>query len=296
MFASSTLASALASVVSREAVSAFARGWNPDPPLQVLEDTRSARYTGIGLGGIEVTEIDGGVEQPVRVVRDQRRLRSCSGQALASVIDAARPRARPASAIGIWREGRRLAGALRELCGAHLSYCAQGLVDRGVESARPGEDADEAAALRPASIDAELEAADHRVPGAARARIVEEGADRVDAVEDAIAKGYGVVFGTNITQAFEGFVMLAARGHRRETMVVAQPFLAAPQGDPHAMRIVAVRRRMGRREFRLVNSFAITWAFDGQLWVDEEVIGSPHSDDFNVLRWVGNVGSQASGR
>jgi hypothetical protein len=260
-------------------------GWRPDPEHQVLEDERLRRFDAAVAAATMGSGWEDDCLQPVRFVRNQHRAPSCCGQALASVSDALAPEGAPASsAINIWWDARRRQGLGEVVTGTHLFLCAESLVLRGVDAMEEGEDLDEDRWTRQPGLDDEMDAFDRRVPATRRYRIVEDDADRLDAVEAAVRPGYGVVFGTDVGEGFERAFDLEARGFDPESLVLGTDALAFSRpGHGHAMRIFAVRRRRGVRQFGLVNSWGLRFGFNGVIWVTEAVIASRDSRDFQVV-------------
>jgi hypothetical protein len=103
-------------------------------------------------------------------------------------------------------------------------------------------------------------------------RVESSGLDRLGELELAIRASHPAVFGAPVSQAFCEY-----RGgeqiFRRPNDWVGR----------HAMIITGVRRRNGRYEFLLRNSWGLGWGDDGHVWVDESYVDWDEFEDI----WVG---------
>lgn len=234
--------------------------------------------------------------QPVAWVRNQRNFGSCVGQAIASSVEGINKARglynRKVSAVSIWREARRLQGRLERIDqGTRIEYGLTGLVARGWDPYREGEDRDPDEAGKQDDLADELFADDKRYGQYKRWRVRGERKARVDQVVSALVGSFGVVIGCFLRPEF-----FAQREHDR-----ALGFESFGGGEnSHAMRVFGVRYRDGRRHFAVQNSWGTGWGGiyiepgDGEkifrpgcCWVDEFVLGdSGVTHDIHCLEVV----------
>lgn len=103
-------------------------------------------------------------------------------------------------------------------------------------------------------------------------RIYASGQQRSDAVAQALAKGFPVIFGLDIDNAFFGY--------SGGTIMRMNPDSAGG----HMLCIIGYRTREdGTREFLIVNSWGLYWGLDGMCWMHEDVLESSRASDFYVI-------------
>lgn len=103
-------------------------------------------------------------------------------------------------------------------------------------------------------------------------RVISTDQERLEEIDLAIRANHPVVFGAPVSEEFcryEGGYTIFTRP---DTWV-----------GRHAMIIVGVRRRAGRFEFLLRNSWGLGWGDDGHVWVDQDYVDWDEFEDI----WVG---------
>lgn len=103
-------------------------------------------------------------------------------------------------------------------------------------------------------------------------RITSGGLERLEEIELAIRANHPAVFGAPVSQAFCDY--------RGDGTVFTRPDNWVGR---HAMIIVGVRKRAGRYEFLLRNSWGEGWGDAGHVWVDEDYVDWNEFEDI----WVG---------
>lgn len=237
--------------------------------------------------------------QPIRWIRDQRSFPSCVGQTVASMIDAlgydgGLPVPIWASAVSIWREARRRQGLIEVIeLGTRLEYAFDGLVGRGWDPYREGEDTDEVEAGKGASpagddLFDEMFADDKRMPkDVNRYRIIGLGSAVLDAVDEALRCGWGVGIGSGL---LDPFMHYPTRTPDEPEQVLGTDYLGGTN-NRHAQRVAGRGTHNGRRKYLLQNSWSPQFGgchapdggwLMGCTWVDEAVIVGAH--DIHVLQ------------
>jgi len=244
------------------------------------------------FGAIRIN--DDAFVQAMAWVRDQPWFPDCVGESVAAFIDSKLPAAPWASAVSIWREARRRQGKIEQIdIGTRIQYAVQGLVHRGWDPYRPGEEQDEVEAGKGAplagdDLEDEMFAYDKRVPeGLERYRIIGVRAAVLDAVDEALRRDFGVIIGTFLVPAFMAHVQTPDQAD----IVLGTDYFSGLLNS-HAMR---VRGRAvttgGRRVYMLQNSWSRNWggchAPDGSwqpgcVWIDETALANAH--DVHVLQ------------
>lgn len=231
--------------------------------------------------------------QPVRRITEQPRYPNCVGQSLAAIVDALRP-VRPdeavkiyASGVSIWREARRRQGLIEVIeLGTRLEYAIDGLITRGWDPYREGEDWDDEEAGKGAPLAGddladEMAAFDNRLPSDIRRyRILGLGSGVLDAVDEALRRGWGVGIGTGLLPPYFSH----ARTPDQPEMVLGLEHMSGHK-DNHAQRVAGRADYNGRRKYVVQNSWGAdfggchapdgTW-LPGCVWVDEDVILGAH--------------------
>ncbi len=104
-------------------------------------------------------------------------------------------------------------------------------------------------------------------------RIDAWGASRPSAVAQALSKGYPVVFGMELWEAFFDY---------REGTITG---VVGKDSGGHMMLIVGYRTRFdGKMEFLLLNSWGTTWGEAGYAWLHEDLVANQRASDFNVIQ------------
>jgi Papain family cysteine protease len=219
---------------------------------------------------------DASLQQFVRRVNDQGQTESCVGQALTKAIDTRLRKlginVDEPSAQAAYTGGRELEvgpdGQLTDT-GSVAADVFKFLRDIGVarEQVWP---------LDPAKINEKLpwdvlQDASHFLLFQWW-RIYESGVSRSDAIANALAQGFPVVFAQQVDNKFfsySGGTILA---------------LDADDAGGHMMCILGYRtRKDGTREFLVINSWGINWGESGYCWMHERVLADPRSDEFYIV-------------
>jgi hypothetical protein len=249
--------------------------------------------------------------QTIPAIRRQPKFPNCVGQTFAACIDASIDSRLPsdpdvssvpkrgeqhASGVSIWREARRRQGLIEQIeFGTRFEYAVDGLVARGWDAYRDGEDTDEEEAgvgAAPAGDDLadEMEAFDNRVgKPLARYRIFGVGSGVLDAVDEALRRGdnWGVAIGTFLAEPF----FLHVGDPNGIDVTLGWEFFSGFK-NAHAQRICGRALGYGnRRKYLLQNSHGVarggahlpdgTWQ-PGCNWVDESVIVG--ANDIHVIQ------------
>jgi hypothetical protein len=238
-------------------------GCRPDSVLQWQTDMRLRPFLPTGSAAPE------SLIQPVAWIREQPLLGDCTGEAWAACLDAVHGAPPWASGVAIWREALRRGGYPIEADqGAPLATAADGLIARGWSPYRPGEWTDlESARLGPDLAD-ELAATDRRQFAAIRYRIGQEGAARLEAVRDALSRGFGLVMGTTVRAPFQALRAVTSG----DLVTVGTDLLGSgsPQ-DGHALRLIGWTVEDGEMVGYGQNSWGEDWggctAPDGTTWL-----------------------------
>jgi hypothetical protein len=231
--------------------------------------------------------------QPIRGIRTQPKYLNCVGESCAAMIDSKLPDALWSSGVSIWREARRRQGLIEVLeLGTRYEYAVDGLVARGWDPYREGEETDDEEAGKgaaPAGDDLadEMFADDKRLgKELKRYRILGFGVAVFDAVDEALRRGWGVGIGTGLLTPFFHY----ARTPDQPEHVLGTEYMGGHM-DNHAQRVAGRAAYMGRRKYLVQNSWGTefggchapdgTW-LAGCVWVDEDVIVAAH--DIHVLQ------------
>jgi hypothetical protein len=224
------------------------------------------------------------VVQAIAWIRQQPRFGSCAGESCAAVVDGLVGGPPYASGISIWREARRRQGRIDHIEeGTQLVHAIEGLVYRGWDPYREGEEWDEEEAGLGApdagdDLSDELFAHDTHDEHMVRYRIGGVGADRLDAVDAALETGLGVVIGTGTTSRYWDFT----GDPSKEDTIIGTDAMGGETGG-HAQRIAGRSHRIGRRIYLVQNSWSVWWGGcylpdglwqAGCCWADESVLGA----------------------
>lgn len=103
-------------------------------------------------------------------------------------------------------------------------------------------------------------------------RVTSTGTERLEEIELAIRANHPAVFGAPVSEEFCNYSGDGTVFTRPDSWV-----------GRHAMIIVGVRRRAGRFEFLLRNSWGLGWGDAGHVWVDQDYVDWSEFEDI----WVG---------
>lgn len=205
-------------------------------------------------------------------VSHQGNLRACSANVTADALEllmGVRGQVTQLSRLFIYFNARTYHSATDKDGGTYLRMAFEAIKRLGVckEDLWPYVEAN--VNLRP-PLNCYREANAHKVTGFYR--INATGTARADAVEAAIRGDHPVTFGTQIGAEFEGYA-------GKSDAAFEPP--SKPTGR-HAMLLCGVRRRSGKREFMVRNSWGEDWGLNGYAWLSEPYIASDTSRDL----WV----------
>ena len=194
------------------------------------------------------------IVQAIAWIRAQLENPSCVGQAVVEPVDVMLGRPPWASAVSAWREARRRQGRIEQITeGTRFQYALEGLVRRGWDPYRPGEDSDpeEAGLGAPDAGDDladELFADDHIDLQMERFRIMSAVLEQVDT---ALASDMGVVIGTGTRAAYQRY-----QGDPSKPDQILNTNHLGGGKDGHGERVFArVVQLGGRRIYGIQNSW-----------------------------------------
>ena len=155
--------------------------------------------------------------------------------------------------------------------GTYLRAAAWQLQEVGVcpEEYFPYSDRQDDLVISP-PLDTYSMASENRVTG--HLRIVSRGQQRLDDIEQAIRSNHPVAFGTVVTKSFMKYPGDGVYGRPTDS-----------SRGRHAMLMVGVRHRNGKREFLWRNSWSIGWGDVGHVWVDEDYVMWGETKDIWML-------------
>jgi hypothetical protein len=242
-------------------------GWLPDPPgakdplFEGVRERFKPSFTGDVL-----------LPTPTPVSR-QGNIHSCTANAAADALEMLMARSGlpvvQLSRLFIYYNARNLHGSTGEDGGTYLRMTFEAVKRLGVCPETMWDYVPENVNVRP-SLRAYHAASDNKVT--AFYRITSLGEDRLGDIEAALRAGHPVAFGTHVTEEF-----------KRYDGAIDRAFpLPSTLGGRHAMLLCGVRRRGGRREFRVRNSWGATWGMGGYAWMDEGYVMWPRTSDI----WV----------
>ncbi|ACY16365.1 C1 family peptidase [Haliangium ochraceum] len=164
------------------------------------------------------------------------------------------------SRLFVYWTARELTGLQGEDSGVYLRAVAHQLRKIGVveESFLPYRD-EPTAVLSAPSVSLYTMASNHRL--SSFYRIVSDGQKKLDEIELALRANHPVVSATDVSSEFLDY---RGGGH-----VFGPPALSE---GLHAMILVGVRHRGGRREFLRRNSWGVGWGDGGLVWCDEDYV------------------------
>ena len=227
-------------------------GHEPDTIEHREQDARECPYLATGAAS------GGAILQRVLTIREQPILPNCTGESIAACVEMLTGSV--ASGVDLWREGLRRSGRTPSLdTGCAFVPALVGLAKRGWVHRAPDEWLRVPEAFQGPSLADELEAADRPGKVLARARIVATGGAKLDAIDDALTRGLGVVVGANVTSDYQYLSIAEGR------QVIVGAALMGTKGEPHAQRIAGMVAFSGRRCYLVQNSWGTDW---GGAWVD----------------------------
>ena len=217
----------------------------------------------------------------------QPKYPDCVGCTVSGFVDATLPEPPWASAVSLWREARRRQGKIEQIEeGTRLEYAIEGLITRGWDPYREGEDVDDEEAGKGAPLAGddladEMFAYDKRLArDIKRYRILGFGSGVLDALDEALRRGWGVGIGTGLLPAY----FTHARTPDQPEMVLGTDYMGGHTNN-HAQRVAGRADYNGRRKYVIQNSWGAgfggchapdgTW-LPGCVWVDEDVILGAH--------------------
>lgn len=283
-------------------------GCHPDTPAQRERDASECAFSRVAGA---VRSDSGVILQRVPWLRNQTPRASCVGHSFSGGIDGViaheldlptrnttkPPEGTPwASGISIWREARRRQGRIEQIDrGTRLQYAVEGLVSRGWDPYRPDEERDDDEAGKQDDLWDEMFAHDQRAGAkAARYRIWQDGADRLDLIDAALSDPTLVVVGAwYLRDAF-----FDVRGSSDDSDVVVDGEVGGGKNS-HAMRVFGRRVLGGRKQYAIQNSWGGGWGglhlpagqwLRGCAWLDESAIApSAVCHDLMVMRPEVNI-------
>lgn len=242
-------------------------GWLPDPPKAEDRTFDALRAR------LPVTQASADHILPMCTpVSYQGNLRACSANVTADALEilmGVRGQVTQLSRLFIYYNARTYHSSSDNDGGTYLRMAFEAIKRLGVckEDSWPYVEAN--VNLRP-PLNCYREANAHKVTGFYR--IGATGAARVDAVEAAIRSDHPVTFGAQISAEIESYL-------GKSDAAFEPP--STPSGR-HAMLLCGVRRRSGRREFMVRNSWGESWGIRGYAWFSEAYIAADTTRDL----WV----------
>lgn len=190
------------------------------------------------------------IVQHIGRIHEQPLLPDCTGESIAACIEA--QTGSDVSGVDIWREGLRRCGQSPALDrGLAFVPALVGVERRGWTDYRHGEET-RLASTAP-SLEEELEAADRPGRVVLRYRIpTGSGAMTLPAVDDALARGWGVVFGARVSEDYQALGVLTAD-------VRIGPGMLGNGTLAHAQRIYGRFVESGQRYYLVQNSWGTGW-------------------------------------
>lgn len=158
--------------------------------------------------------------------------------------------------------------------GTYLRSCAKGMNKVGVPDAKWWPFSTSSLKLnRQPPIQAIMKA--HPRRGGEYFRIRATGSRRIDAVQQALAAGYTVGFGTNVVESF-----VASDG----PTIIEQPSGSERVVGGHAMLIVGYKLIQGRLLFEVRNSWGTRWRNEGYWLMSTEYLTWSFTRDLQIIR------------
>lgn len=242
-------------------------GWLPDPPNSrdcSFKDLKK-RLTPCPPGGEHI------LPTPTPV-SNQGKLLSCTANVTADALEILMAQAGPVvqlSRLFIYYNARNYHGATSQDVGSYLRMTFEAVKRLGVCPESMWGYVLGNVNLRP-PLKAYHAANDNKVTEFYR--ITSTGEERLSDIEIALRSGHPVAFGTELGEEF-----MTYKGETDKAFMPPTVFTGR-----HAMLICGVRRRNGRREFWVRNSWGANWGLGGYVWLDESYINWGHTTDL----WV----------
>ena len=214
------------------------------------------------LGASYSTDTD--FVHPIYWIGSQPKFPDCVGETCSEIVGAAFPADSPRpSGVSIWREARRRQGEIEIIDeGTRLEYAFEGLVMRGWDPYRPGEETDDVEAGKgaaPAGDDLgdEMFAYDKRLnQNVQRFRILGVGSDILDQVVEVLRRGPTWGLGVGMFLADKFFDVVGDPNGPDDAL--DESFFAGDKNG-HAMRPAGMRVRNGELEILLQNHWTVAW-------------------------------------
>lgn len=242
-------------------------GWRPDPPSAKDHPFKALRERLTPSGG--GSEILLPTPTPVS---SQGKLLSCTANATADALEMLMAKSGPVvqlSRLFIYYNARNYHGEAGVDGGSHLRMTFEAVKKLGVCPESMWEYDLEKVNVRP-PLRAYQAANDNKVT--AFYRITSSGEERLKDIETALRAGHPVAFGTQIGDEFTSY-------DGKTDRAFTEP---STEGGRHAMLFCGLRRKGGRREFRVRNSWGTKWGLGGYVWMDEGYVAWPRTSDL----WV----------
>lgn len=242
-------------------------GWLPDPPSPKDRPFNSVRERfKPSIGGAEL-KLPAGTP-----ISRQGKLLSCTANATADALEMLMARSGPVvqlSRLFIYYNARNYHNSTNDDGGTYLRMTFEAVKRLGVCPESMWEYVVENVNVRP-PLRAYQAANDNKVT--AFYRISSSGDERLDDIESALRAGHPVAFGTHVTKAFEDYEGSNDRAFTQPSTV----------GGRHAMLFCGLRRRAGKRELWVRNSWGTAWGIGGFAWLDESYVTWARTSDI----WV----------
>lgn len=250
----------------------FGRGYKQDAPDE-RDWNASARFGAVQPGKLPASAL--GLREFLRRINNQGSTGSCVGQALAKALDTRLRKlgydVEP-SALGLYTGPRSLDDSDDAPLKDEGTYPREAMRF----AKKIGVPTEEVWPFDPAKVN-------KKVPwdvlqDASRFlflgwwRIYSSGQQRSDAVAQAVAQDFPVIFGLEIDHAFFSYKSGTIERMNEDS------------AGGHMLCIIGYRTRAdGNREFLIVNSWGEGWGENGMCWMHEDVLESSRASDFYVI-------------
>lgn len=242
-------------------------GWLPDPPSE-----KDYSFGALKPRLAPSTTGDEVILSTPTPVSNQGNLLSCTANVTADALEMLMAQTGPVvqlSRLFIYYNARNYHGATARDGGTYLRMTFEAVKRLGVCPESMWGYVLANVNQRP-SLKAYHAANDNKVTGFYR--IATRGDDRLNDIEAALKAGHPVAFGTQVGDDFTTY-----KGETDKAFQMPSNFTGR-----HAMLWCGVRRRAGRREFWVRNSWGPNWGLGGYAWMDESYVTWPQTTDL----WV----------